>query len=205
MKVVLFLCLQSQHFYKKIHQDAVNIANIDSNVKNKKWADIGCGVGMMSKIAQVRGFSVSSYDLDPAMIKWAQILHKDNKLLSFEQKDVMKITGKFDVVSASSLLSVVDDKKAVISKLVSLLKGKNSKLILIDATEEMSVKNIYKNITGLKTLYYFKLLLVWAQAREGKAFNINIFNDIKNISHHYVLDGMVRVTVIGKEDSLKRL
>ena len=202
MKVALFWWLQAQTFYKQLHHDAVEAAGIVESDATCKWADVGCGVGLMSHIADGKGYKADSYDLDRGMIVLAKFLNRKRAHLSYEQQDVMQLTQRYDIVTATSLLSVVDDKKAVVNKLRSLLKNRDSKLVLIEPTEKMSVANVWKMVTGIKTFNHYKLLFVWAKAREGKAVDVVLFEDIKNIRHHYLLEEMVRVTVIGFNDAV---
>lgn len=203
MKVLLFSYLQTQEFYKNIHQYALELLDNKPTKHNNKWADIGCGMGIMGKIASENSYNVSAYDLDKYMVFWAQYLNKKNKKLHFELKDVMNVIESFNVVSATSLLSVVTEKELVLTKLVSLLKDDQSTLILIEPTKEMSLKNVWKQCMNLKSLYYYKMLFIWAKVREGKAVDINMFAKYKNISHFYILEGMVRITLIKKNTKNK--
>ena len=197
MKVALFWYLQAQAFYRLMHQEAVRLASVKEADTKQQWADVGCGVGLMSHIADAKGYEVHSYDLDSGMIAWAKFLNRKKLHLSYEEQDVMTLDTKFDVITATSLLSVVPERKLVLNKLQSLLKDKNSKLILIEPTEAMKVANVWKMIKSVKTFNQYKMLLVWANARQGKSVDEQIFNDIENVTHHYVLNNMVRITVIG--------
>ena len=203
MKVMLFWYLQAQTFYRTLHQEAVSFARVCENGEKLQWADVGCGVGLMSHIADKKGYVVQSFDLDSDMISWAKFLNKKNPHLLFAVQDVMELDSKFDVLSATSLLSVVPDRAMVLERLLSLLKNEDSKLILIEPTETMDVKNVWKMVGSLKELYYFKMLFVWARARQGKSVDEVIFKDFNNVSHSYVLNDMVRITIIGKQDEQK--
>ena len=199
----LFWYLQSQAFYQRIHKSAVEAADLQVS-KEMKWADVGCGIGLMSRMAYAHGYrDISSYDLDHGMIKWAKFINRKNTVLKYTQKDVMALEKKFDVISATSLLSVVPERSEVLEKLISLLKNEDSKLILIEPTEKMHVKNVWELVGNLKELYYYKMLFIWAKARQGKAVDETIFKDVKNISHKYLFNDMVRITIIGKQDEQK--
>jgi 2-polyprenyl-3-methyl-5-hydroxy-6-metoxy-1,4-benzoquinol methylase len=152
----------------------------------------------MSRIVAEQGYEVYSYDLDSSMIFWAKFLNRNRCNVFYEQKDVMNLFCLFDVVSATSLLSVVPNKKEVLEKLQSLLKTEKSKLILIEPTQEMTVKNVFKMMKDIKTFKYYFMFLIWAKARQNKEIDSNIFKEIKNISYHYFLSNMVRVTIIGQ-------
>ena len=203
MKVLLFWYLQSQAFYKSLHQHAVTLADIDKGDNRLTWADVGCGVGLMSRIADVKGYKVDSYDLDSGMIRGAKFLNRKRPHLTYTVQDVMTLVKIYDVVSATSLLSVVPDKKATLSKLQSLLHDGKSTLILIEPTEKMSLKNAWKMVTSVNTFFQYKMLLVWANARQGQALDKTIFDDITNISHYDVLNDMVRITVIKQKKEEK--
>ena len=199
----LFWYLQAQPFYQSIHRSAIDVADLKVSTEIQ-WADIGCGIGLMSRVAYDQGYrDISSYDLEHDMIRWAKFINRKNSFLTYEQKDIMDLNQKFDVISATSLLSVVPERSVVLEKLISLLKNRDSKLILIEPTEKMHVKNVWRLLGNLKELYYYKMLFVWARARQGKAVDEAIFNDVKNVSHHYLLNDMVRITIIGKQDEHK--
>ena len=112
--------------------------------------------------------------------------------------DLYTINNKFDIVSATSLLSVIDNKKEALVKLLSLLKDDNSTLIIIEPTEKLSSKNVWKLINNLKEFWFYKGLLLWAKAREGKAINNNIFKELKDVKiyQEYHLYDMICITHI---------
>ena len=95
----------------------------------------------------------------------------------------------------------MDNEKVALEKLVSLLNNKESTLIIIEPTEKMTVKNVKAFIRGIKTFWFYKGLLVWANAREGKAVSKALFEklDEVTVSHTYHLNDMVRVTYIRKK------
>jgi len=93
---------------------------------------------------------------------------------------------------------VIEVEKDALTKLVSLLKDKNSTLILIEPTEKMTVVHVKNLITGVKSWWYYKGLVLWAKAREGKSVSIKIFETLEGckITHNFYLDDMVRVSYI---------
>lgn len=195
MKIVKFWWLQSQAFYKKLHLDALELSNITTAKKTQKWADIGCGTGLMSDLAIQKGYFISSFDKDKWMIKFAKAIHFSQKSNTFYAIDVMRIEEKFDVVTAVSLLSVVDDKQAILQKLDSLLNNSNSKLIIIEPTELLTRVNVVSLMKKTKRFYHYKHLYFWAKAREGKAIKKSLFDTVASFSHYTLLDGMIRVSV----------
>jgi len=103
-------------------------------------------------------------------------------------------------VSATSLLSVVDNKKETLIKLISLLKDEKSTLIIIEPTEKMTKKRVRELMVDLKSFWFYKGLLLWANARERKLVSKDLFNDLAgtNISYKYYLDDMVCVSYLQK-------
>ena len=110
----------------------------------------------------------------------------------------MTLTQTFDVVSATSLLSVVENKEAALTKLISLLKDNTSTLILIEPTEKMTVTYVKAQIHDIKSWWYYKGLLLWAKAREGKALEESLFENLDGVSvkYNYYLEEMVRVSYL---------
>lgn len=201
MKVLLFWWLQNQVFYKNIQETAVE--PIGLAVEHEKWADIGCSAGLISRLAQQLSYEVSGCDRDYFSIKLAKLLSYKMNNIEYLQQDFNTLNESFDVVSATSLLSVVEDKKETLNKLLSLLKNDTSVLIIIEPTKELSLKNVWKLIYDFKTLWFYKGLLLWAKARESKHIDETVFTDLDNItiSHQYCLDEMVCIRYIRRENN----
>ena len=164
------------------------------------WADIGCSTGLLTRLAHRLHYHVTGYDLDAISLKVAKLLSSHMKDIHYLHQDFHTIDKKFDVVSATSLLSVVENKTESLQKLIDLLKNKNATLILIEPTDKMTVKNVRKTIVDFRTFWFYKGLLVWAKAREGKAVSTEVFENVASIKiqHQYHIHGMVRITYIKK-------
>ena len=89
----------------------------------------------MSRLAQKLGYDVVGYDINVFSLFMAKTLSLPFKNVRYEIKDFTTLTQKFDVVSATSLLSVVDDKSDSLDILIALLKDADSTLIIIEPTE----------------------------------------------------------------------
>ena len=190
--------LHNQHFYTELQKKVLTPIGPTKNVK--LWADVGCSTGLMSRLAQRLGYTVVGYDINDFSLFVAKLLSFRLKNIRYENADFTTLTQRFDVVSATSLLSVVKNKPASLKALIALLKDENSTLIIIEPTEEMTVTNVKEKITDFKSWWYYKGLLLWAKAREDKAVPIEIYEGLKhlNIKHAYYLDSMVRVSYIHK-------
>ena len=133
-------------------------------------------------------------------LKVARLLSFPLKNIHYLHQDFHTIHKKFDVVSATSLLSVVENKTESLQKLIDLLKKNDATLILIEPTDKMTVKNVQKTIVDFRTFWFYKGLLVWAKAREGKAVSTEVFENVASlkIQHQYHIHDMIRITYIKK-------
>jgi ubiquinone/menaquinone biosynthesis C-methylase UbiE len=152
----------------------------------------------MTRLAQRLGYSVRGYDINDFSLFIARVLSFGFKNIRYDNKDFTTLSQRFDVVTATSLLSVVEDKSKSLEALLDLLKDENSTLIIIEPTEEMCLKNVKKSINDLTSWWHYKGLLLWAKARENKAVPKSLFDNLKNVNIEYAyhLDGMIRVTYI---------
>jgi 2-polyprenyl-3-methyl-5-hydroxy-6-metoxy-1,4-benzoquinol methylase len=202
IKSIKFLWLHNQVFYKNLQAKAVE--PIGSTDIIRTWADIGCSTGLMTRLAQKLNYKVTGFEINATSITLAKILSYKLKNINYKKQDFYTINSKFDIVSATSLLSVVENKKEALNKLVSLLKDNDSTLIIIEPTKNLSLKNVWKLISNIKTFWFYKGLLVWAKARENKAIDNSIFDDIKDIEiyQEYYLDDMICITHI-RQTALK--
>jgi 2-polyprenyl-3-methyl-5-hydroxy-6-metoxy-1,4-benzoquinol methylase len=196
IRTLIFLWLHNQSFYKKLQAQAVEPIGLATSVQS--WADIGCSTGLMSRLAQKLDYSVTGYDINAVSLFLAKILSYRLQNIHYKNQDFYTIDSKFDRVTATSLLSVVEDKKEALNKLTSLLKDQNSTLIIIEPTEKLSIANTWKLISNLKTFWEYKGLLLWAKARENKAIDRQLFEDLEDmkVSHEYYLEGMVCVSYV---------
>jgi len=162
------------------------------------WADIGCSTGLMTRLAQKLGYNVVGYDLNYFSLLLAKILSFGLKNFTYVQIDFHKLEQKFDILSATSLLSVVENKEESLSKLIALLKDKSSTLIIIEPTKELTLKNVWSLVNNLQDFWFYKGLLLWTKARENKSISKNIFLKHDNIisTHKYFLHNMIRVSYI---------
>jgi len=123
--------------------------------------------------------------------------NSSNEILSYFQALYSKSLFKFKDLFESHTFENVEDMIAQ-SKLISLLKEQDSTLIIIEATDKLSLANTWKLIKSFKTLWQYKGLLLWAKARENKAIDRQLFEALEDIkvSHEYYLEGMVCVSYI---------
>lgn len=145
--------------------------------KDRTWLDFGCGPGLLTRLAAAKGYSVIGIDQDPSMIREAKKIAKSEASSAvFINGDVYQSRPQgADVVSASSLLAVLDDK---VGGFQALLKAVNpgGLLLVVEPTDRMTpqaadvlIQNGLhgKGIEGLR---------MWARARQGSAIDPEIFN-----------------------------
>jgi len=152
----------------------------------------------MSRLARKLNYKVIGYDLNNFSLFVAKLLSFSKPNISYEQKNLYDINQKFDAISATSLLSVVDNKREALEKLLSLLSENDSSLVIVEPTEKLSLKNVWKLIDSFRSFWFYKGLLVWAWAREGKSIDMRIFDDLVGLelSHTYYLEEIVCITYI---------
>ena len=193
MSTFIFLWLQNQTFYSQLQHDV--LSPIPATNTSQSWADIGCSTGLITRLAQKLHYKVIGYDINHFSLLVAKLLSKN---ITYKNEDFHTLNTKFDIVSATSLLSVVEDKKQSLAKLISLLKDENSILIIIEPSENMLRQNVWKQIDSIKSFWFYKGLILWAKAREGKHIDNTLFNDLEGVhmTQKYYLHDMVCITYI---------
>lgn len=196
----LFKWLNGAGFYEDLYIQALNLV---PDGDHKKWLDVGCGPGYITNLATKKGYTVSGIDYSPSMIKEAKkIAKKIGSPAQFEVGSIFSLSqNTADVVSASSLLAVIDDKQNGLEKLFEAVKS-GGLLLIIEPTEKLNPENArayIRKMEGNKKRIFG--LRIWANARNGKATDPKIFQTVgaKNIKFTPLLDGMVGVWILEKQ------
>jgi len=136
----LFAWLQGADFYTNLHSEA--IAELP-NGEGGKWVDVGCGPGLLTRLAAAKGYNAVGIDVDSSMIHEARkIVRNENSSAVFEVGDVFQIPAESaDVVSASSLLAALDDKVGGFQALLKAVKPGGS-LLIIEPTDRMTLQAV---------------------------------------------------------------
>ena len=198
----LFAWLQGADFYKDLHEQAM--AGLPSGL-DRTWVDFGCGPGLFTRLAAAKGYSAIGIDKDPSMIHEAKkIARKEASSAVFEVGDVFQNRPQgADVVSASSLLAVVDDK---VGGFQALLKGVNlgGLLLIVEPTDQMTTQAVEVLIS--EGLYGRRLngLRMWAHARQGNAIDPEIFraSGVRLLTFTPLLGGLVGAWLFRRVPSL---
>lgn len=137
-----FARVQAADFYRALHREAV--ALLPSPAPGARWFDVGCGPGLVARLAAERGYRVLGTDLDPAMVAQARRQgHRAGSSATFEAADLLADppgggTGpRFEVVSAASLLVVLDDRAAGLRRLLARV-AEGGTLLLVEPDASMT-------------------------------------------------------------------
>ena len=200
---LLFTWLQGADFYYDLHRQAVELLPTGAG---KTWIDVGSGPGLVARLAAQRGYQVTGVDADPQMIKAAQRIGKQQRLtIDFKTGDVFDLpAASADVVSAASLLAVIDDKQKGLNALWRTVRPGGS-LLIIEPTDQLTSENanavmqqeqLHKRAIGLR---------MWAAARQGRTVDPGIYDTLEAESMNYVplLHGLVGAWVIQKKETLR--
>lgn len=97
----------------------------------------------MTRLVSKLNYKVIGYDINSLSIIIAKVLSFKSNNIKYIKEDFNQINDKFDIVSATSILSVVDYKKDSLLKMILLLRNEESTLIIIEPNENLSLKNIH--------------------------------------------------------------
>ena len=194
----LFTWLQGADFYHDLHKQAVDLLPMGNG---KIWMDIGCGPGLVARLAVNRGYQVIGIDSDPLMIQSAKrIVNRQRLSMYFKTGDVFKLpTESADVVSAASLLAVLEDKASGLNSLWKCVRPGGT-LLIIEPTDRMTIENANQLIKSGLPRKRIHGLRMWATARQGNTINPAIFETlgVDSIKFEPLLQGLVGGWVIQK-------
>ncbi|HEC17973.1 MAG TPA: class I SAM-dependent methyltransferase [Gammaproteobacteria bacterium] len=167
----LFTWLQGAGFYRQAHQQAVEAL---PRGEGKTWLDVGTGPGLVARQAAARGYETTGMDVDAHMVRAAKRLARwQHSAARFCQGGLDELAQwQADVVSAASLLAVLDDKPAGIAALWGSVRPAGY-LLVIEPTGAMNPDNAQRLIAAdclpKKRLHGLKM---WAMARQGRAVDM---------------------------------
>lgn len=196
----LFTWLQGAGFYYDLHKQAVDTLPPGDG---KKWVDVGCGPGLIARLAAAKNYKTLGLDTDPSMIRMAQGLALwEQSNAKFAVGDLGYLDGQqADVVSAASLLVVVPDQVETLKNLWNTVKP-GGHLLVIEPTDLMTTENAKKAINAGLPKKRVNGLRVWAKAREGRIIDPDIFDPIQTHQEHCLplLHGLVKAWIFEKQD-----
>jgi ubiquinone/menaquinone biosynthesis C-methylase UbiE len=197
IQAALFTWVQGADFYRDVHQAAVELL---PHGDGQTWLDVGSGPGLVARLAAQRGYQTIGLDYDAQMIQAAKSLAKRQGLsIEFKVGDVFNLpVESADVVSAASLLAVLDDKAGGLRSLWGSVRPGGA-LLIIEPTEQMTHENanqVIKNGLGGKRI---KGLRMWAAARQGNTIKPGLYDKLgAPLDFTPLLSGLVGAWVIRK-------
>lgn len=189
----IFTHLQSADFYQQLHAQAV--AQVGPGLKNQRWLDLGCGPGLVTRLAAAQGYQALGIDNNAAMIR-AAMNHaqrtKSSAQFQLGNLDSLK-DQQVEVVSAASFLAVMPQPEQVLAQLWQAVQPAG-KLLIIEPTELMQITQAHQLIkqgrVGGQGQYW---LYLWARARQGRAVDAQMYQAIqpRSIQQTKLLHGLV--------------
>ena len=195
---MFFAWVQGAPFYVDVHAAAVDFLPSGGG---KTWLDVGCGPGLIARLASQRGYDVVGIDRDPAMIQWARRLARDEGRCRFEVGDLDHLAEghRADIVSAASLLFALPDPHAGIRQLWRCVRSGGA-LLIVETTQDMIPARARQERRGVRPGRALALTL-WARARRGRSIDPSVFGSIAPASQErtLLLNGLVQAWVFTKE------
>ena len=159
--------VQGAGFYVDVHRDAVELALATAATTAPSWADVGCGPGLVARLAAERGARAKGIDTSPAMIRAAR-RHPGTAL--FEVGDAADLAAEpTDIVSAASLLCGVPDPRSTAATLWAAVRPGGA-LLVVETTATMTVDAARRIAPDLDP-HRRHALGLWARSRNGTAFD----------------------------------
>jgi len=194
----LFTWIQGADFYYDLHKAAVELLPCGTG---NVWIDVGCGPGLVARLAAQRGYRVTGIDTNAQMIQTARrLVHEAGLTTEFKTGDVFDLpTESAEVVSAASLLAVLGDKPAGLRSLWQSVRP-GGRLLVIEPTAQMTLENANRAINNGLSGKRINGLRLWATVRQGNAVEPSIYERLgaESVSFTPLLQGMVGAWVILK-------
>jgi ubiquinone/menaquinone biosynthesis C-methylase UbiE len=195
----LFSWLQGAEFYISMHKEAIE--GIPEG-EGRSWVDAGCGPGLLARLAAKKGYVTLGIDRNASMIREAI------RVAGCGQAGVRFLTGDLsslapesaDVVSASSLLAVLEDRIGGLTQLMQIVKP-GGVLVIIEPTSRMNPKNAGKLLRRGLIRHRKSALRLWALARQGNTVDPLLFEAVNKATVTFtpLLDGLAGAWFIRKE------
>ncbi|MEK7327002.1 MAG: class I SAM-dependent methyltransferase [Chloroflexota bacterium] len=196
----LFTWLQGADFYHDLHREAVETLPPGNG---EIWMDVGCGPGLVTRLAAARGYRAIGIDVDPQMIRAAERISKRQvSSASFKVGDIINLPMEAaEVVSAASLLAVLDDKLSGLNMLWKCVRP-GGILLIIEPTDMMTVENANKIIKNGLSHRRVNGLRLWAGARQGRTVDPKIYDSLgaEHLQYILLLHGLVGAWSIQKKE-----
>lgn len=195
-----FTYVQATSFYAELHRQAVELLPPGGG---RTWLDVGCGPGLVARLAAQRGYRATGIDIDAAMIRRAAADARRNGLATnFQVASLETLPSrlqKADVVSAASLLAVIKDRAGALRKLTTALTG-DGKLLLVEPSERMTPEAAACLSSARAWSRDSWVLSLWARSRNpARAVGWNETRiDGYETRRHELLHGLVNAWILAR-------
>lgn len=195
VSAAFFSWVQSVPVYADLHAQAVALL---PEGHRKDWLDVGCGPGLVARLAAARSYRVRGIDRDPAMIRQARRKSPAGIDCRFEIGDLAQLDAMADVVSAASLLPVLPDPAWGLERLWRCVRP-GGHLLLVDTTARMSLANVMQ-MRRQRPAYRHPIIALWAGVRRGKAIEIRLYDRLPAVTTEVIplCDGLVAARLFHK-------
>lgn len=195
----LFTWLQHAPFYDEAHRDAVALL---PDGWGRRWLDVGCGPGLVTRLAAERGYVAMGVDPDEAMLRAAR-RSSGTAACRYEcgGLDDLASHPQYDVVSATSLLCTVTDPERALLQLWSRV-APGGTLLIVETTSAMTPANV-RRVVGTDDVVAHPALKMWAVVRRGRHVDRSVLHSVSAAGHRCVplLGGLVQAWLLTRTAS----
>lgn len=160
----VFNHVQGAAFYAELHRQAVALLPPG---EGRQWFDVGCGPGLVARLAVERGYRVTGFDVDPAMIEQARRNSSSVQFVRTGLEELALSGRKADVVSAASLLAVLGDRPNALKQLLSCLSD-DGILLVIEPSAAMTPTAAWAALSRGSLGARASMLMPWAWTRRQR-------------------------------------
>lgn len=193
---LLFTWLQGADFYRSFHREALDLLPPE---EGQIWVDVGCGPGLMVRLAAGDGYQATGWDLRPSMV-WTARRLAGTSPARFRVGGVEDLPPEVaDVVSASSLLAVLPDRAAGLQHLWRAVRP-GGHLLVLEATTRLTRAEARRLIRRGGLGSRAEGLWIWARAREGRTVDLDVFEVLRPSEQRRVslVEGCVEARLLQK-------
>lgn len=189
--------VQDADFYRDLHREAVALLPPGDG---KTWFDMGCGPGLVARLAHDRGYDAVGFDLDPHMVGLARRRSARAAGLRYVESgldDLVARHGRADVVSAASLLSVLADRRAALARLLDAV-APGGTLLVVETSEKMASQAAHLRHQNIAAGSRAWVLRLWAHMRRGtRAVDVEaLCPQGYAVRRHALLGGFVNAWIV---------
>ncbi|HEV2360135.1 MAG TPA: class I SAM-dependent methyltransferase [Acidimicrobiales bacterium] len=163
-----FAAVQRAPAYRAVLSEVVRAA--PPGGPGRLWLDVGCGPGLVARLAAERGYDSLGVDTDAAMIA---IARRRRTAARFQRLDAESPLPAADVVSATSLLCQVPEPARTLTTLWAAVRP-GGMLIVLETSSLMTVDRL-RSASAHGDPWSRCVMSAWARARAGRAVDPRIF------------------------------